>query len=145
MGIKEEILKEKFQITFTRNQFERVLQFFYMGKWIKESFHIHPNLKYPEDNEVEKFLYSHYDIVNVDEQLEEECMDIIKQYNRDTVLFDFIRELGERDLKEEIGEDRLSRLPIDETEELIEQYAMKYKIEFEKNGVKNFTIKTDSE
>jgi hypothetical protein len=144
---------DKIQITFNRQQFDVLVRIFSLGKWMLEAHEDDFDTKFKKERELEQFLFAHSksDLLEFSgesggfipsDRLEDEVETIVSKYDSYVFWDELAHNLAERDLEIELGK-KANEMTIEELLLGEERHLNKYLNEFVRNGLKNFTIKSD--
>lgn len=137
-------------IKFIKNQFEALLKLVYLGNWMVNADRTTDIIK--EFEEVEKYLFSKTSLFGLEKYSykempsypsalfeEIEAREYIDTYNDQTFWELLAEELAKRQIRETYSEEDLIKMDRIERVGLLFDIEEKYQLEFEKNGIRNFT------
>ncbi|HNW89687.1 MAG TPA: hypothetical protein PKN48_08475 [Bacteroidales bacterium] len=140
---------KKVNLELSADQYKELLKLVYVGDWVIDE---------PENmvlNDLVQTIFSKADeagmkkLVEMDDdlglflpsqELDEEVITIINDYEDECFWDTLIFGLSERDAEKKLGKE-LEKMSMDEKLEILEPYSKKYIDEFEKNGLDNVKVK----
>ncbi len=140
---------KKVNLELSENQYKELLKLVYVGDWVIDE---------PENivlNDLVQTIFSKANeagmkkMVEMDDEfglflpsqeLDEEVITIINDYEDECFWDTLIFGLSERDAEKKLGKE-LEKMSMDEKLEILEPYSKKYIDEFEKNGLDNVKVK----
>ncbi|MGQ9780387.1 MAG: hypothetical protein ACUVRM_11050 [Bacillota bacterium] len=141
------------QIELTPKQYEILMKLVYLGNWLVNSFR-NQEERLPEFDEVEDLVYAQAGPLAEEmgfsrdehghffptEELDEELMGFVDDYEEECFWDHLVQRLAYRDLAEEIGEEAIEMMPPRERNEILARYEERYNREFEECGLDNLRL-----
>jgi hypothetical protein len=143
------------KMNITKTQYEQLLKLVYMGLWVADvldedqerefyeteqlilssakDFGLGGYVEYAEDSREHLFSQEFEETSGV--------MEYIDAYDDNSFWDELMHRLAYRDVINEIGEDRFSKMSVEERVERQEPYFQKYEKEFQRNGLDNVAVR----